>query len=71
MSLHQYNLGKRHGRLGIRALAHRNCLPYEVAKANESYLLGYSDGVKERGSARLDYSRKENNKVFYDGRRRT
>ena len=67
MGLRQYNLGKQHGREGIRAMAHRNCRRYDSQSANESYIQGYSVGAAERMEQKkvgLDYSRPENNRLF-------
>jgi hypothetical protein len=68
MGLRQYNLGIKHGREGIRAMAHRNCRQYDSRSANESYIQGYKVGAAERladkGKVGLDYSRPENNRLF-------
>lgn len=66
MGVRQYNLGKKHGQQGIRALAHRKLRPYDGASDQRSYINGYSEGYKERlsKSKTLDYSKPLNNQVF-------
>lgn len=64
MGVRQYQVGKKHGLKGIRALAHRNGRRYDGQSANESYNHGYHAGCKERGSIKMDYKQPLNNKVF-------
>lgn len=64
MGVSQYNLGKRHAKDGIRAMAHRKLRRYDSQHAQESYNRGYSDGIKERGSIRMDYSNPLNDRVM-------
>ena len=66
MGLRQYNLGLKHGREGIRHMAHRSGRRYNGQRANESYTQGYKKGYTERMATGklLDYSRPENNRLF-------
>lgn len=66
-NIRTYRMGKKHGKTGIRALAHRNGRRYDSQSANESYNNGYHDGVKERGSIKMDYSNSLNNRLMDGG----
>ena len=59
-----YELGKRHARDGVRALAHRNGRIYDSRRAQQSYTRGYHEGIKEYGFRRLDYSNPLNNRTM-------
>lgn len=63
-----YRMGKKHGREGIRHMAHRQCRMYDSKGAQRSYNDGYMEGAKERQEkdkkVGLDYSRPENNQDF-------
>lgn len=73
MGARQYLLGLRHGREGIRALAHRQGRIYDEQSDQRSYLNGYSAGARERynlgGKVGLDYKNPLNNQLFTDGRK--
>lgn len=67
MGVRQYKLGYKHGLEGVRALAHRLCMPYDSASANRSYHWGYTKGCQERmakGKVGLNYNNKLNNQLF-------
>lgn len=63
-NIRTYRVGKKHGKTGVRAMAHREGRPYDSRGANDSYYHGYQDGVKERGSMKMDYSNPLNNRVM-------
>lgn len=48
MGLMQFRIGRRHGKLSMPFLAHRNGMRYDGASANDSYLHGYKYGEEER-----------------------
>ena len=68
MGLPQYNLGRKHGRLGVRAFARRRARHYLTESGNRSYLQGYKLGARERlereGKVGLDYKNPLNNQLF-------
>lgn len=43
-----FNMGLRHGRFGVVALAHRHCRLYDSRSATKSYYDGYRLGAQER-----------------------
>lgn len=69
MAVRQYQLGLKHGREGVRYMAHRLCRNYDSRRAQESYLQGYKKGSAERlteTGKTLDYSNPLNNQLFID-----
>lgn len=64
MGVRQYQLGKKHGREGVRALAHRKGKAYDSDQAQRSYIRGYSDGWSARRKG-LDYSNRLNTQLFH------
>lgn len=66
-NIRTYRMGLKHGREGVRAMAHRRFGRYDSEGANRSYYNGYHQGIKERGTMRLDYSNPLNNQLFDKG----
>lgn len=61
-------IGFKHGRDGVRALAHRRGQRYDSQSANAVYFASYRRGVEERYAqthkVKLDYDNPLNNQLF-------
>lgn len=68
MGMLHYKIGRNHGLLGIRHMAHRKLRRYDSHAAQTSYDVGYKSGYKERmeSGKQLDYTQPLNNQLFME-----